>query len=233
MRYKSRAIALSYIKHGEGSIIYKMLTEEKGLQSFIIKGVRSKGAKKRLNLFEPLQISNINATFLPKKNLQQLIDINLAPCHANINIKKKLIAIFIAEVVSKILREREIEKPLFQFLWQLRIDLALCEEDEPNLPILFMIKLSKHMGFYPLNKKEGDRYFNLELGEFTNSNNGLNYYINEKNSHYLNALLKKQKIKIPYSNRRELLLALINYYKLQHHELKNITSHLIIESLRV
>ncbi len=90
MRYKSRAIALNYIKHGEGSIISKMLTEEKGLQSFIIKGVRSKGAKKRLNLFEPLQLSNINATFLAKKNLQQLIDINLAPCHANINIKKKL-----------------------------------------------------------------------------------------------------------------------------------------------
>ena len=88
------------------------------------------------------------------------------------------------------------------------------------------------MGFYPLNKKEESAYFNLELGEFTNSTEQLNYYINQENSYYFNALLNKQKITIPYSNRKQLLLDLIDYYKLQHHELKNMTSHLIIESLR-
>ncbi len=47
MKYSSRAIALSYIKHGESSIIAKIFTEEKGLQSFIIKGVRNKKSKKK------------------------------------------------------------------------------------------------------------------------------------------------------------------------------------------
>ena len=75
-------------------------------------------------------------------------------------------------------------------------------------------------------------YFNLELGEFTNSPKQLNYYINQENSHYFKALLNKQKIVIPYTNRNQILLNLIDYYRLQHHELKNITSHLIIESLR-
>ena len=88
------------------------------------------------------------------------------------------------------------------------------------------------MGFYPLDKEDGGTYFNLELGEFTNSSERLNYYINEENSRYFKALLNKQKITIPYTNRNQLLLNLIDYYKLQHHELKNMTSHLIIESLR-
>ena len=35
------------------------------------------------------------------------------------------------------------------------------------------------------------------------------------------------------ASRNQLLLDLIDYYKLQHHELKNMSSHLIIESLRV
>jgi hypothetical protein len=87
------------------------------------------------------------------------------------------------------------------------------------------------MGFYPLYKKDG-AYFNLEIGEFTNSDKLLNYYINEENIHYFKALLNKQKIIIPYINRNQILLNLIDYYKLQHHELKNMTSHLIIESLR-
>ena len=50
MKYKSRAITLTYIKQGESSIISKIFTEKHGLQSFIIKGVRSKRAKKKLGL---------------------------------------------------------------------------------------------------------------------------------------------------------------------------------------
>ena len=234
MKYSSRAIALSYIKHGESSIIAKIFTEEKGLQSFIIKGVRNKKSKKKLGLFQALQLSNINATYLPKKSLQYLTDISLlnSQMQEGINMKKNFLSLFVAEVTSKILQENEADKPLFQFLWNLKNALTTSNEIDPNFPILFMIDLSKYMGFYPLNKKENSSYFNLELGEFTNSTEQLNYYINQENSHYFKALLNNQKISIPYANRNQLLLDLIDYYKLQHYELKNITSHLIIESLR-
>lgn len=234
MKYKSRAIALSYIKHGESAIIAKVFTEEKGLQSFIIKGVRDKKSKKNLGLFQALQLSNINATYLPKKSLQYLTDISLlnSQTQKGINMKKNFLSLFVAEITSKILHENEVDKPLFQFLWNLKNALASSSEIDPNFPILFMIDLSKYMGFYPLNKEKNSIYFNLELGEFTNSTEQLNYYINQENSHYFKALLNKQKITIAYDNRNQLLLDLIDYYKLQHHELKNITSHLIIESLR-
>ena len=234
MKYKSRAIALSYIKHGESSIISKVFTEEKGLQSFIIKGLRNKKSKKNIGLFQALQLSNINATYLPKKNLQYLTDISLlnSQIQEGINMKKNFISLFVAEVTAKILHENEIDKPLFKFLWDLKNTLAVSNEIDPNFPILFMIDLSKYMGFYPLNKEENSPYFNLELGEFTSSTEQLNCYINQQNSHYFKSLLNKQKVIIPYVNRKQLLLDLIDYYKLQHHELKNMTSHLIIESLR-
>lgn len=234
MKYSSRAIALSYIKHGESAIIAKVFTEEKGLQGFIIQGVRSEKSKKKLGLFQALQLSNINATYLPKKGLQYLIDISLlnSQTQEGVNMKKNFLSLFVAEAASKILHENEVDKPLFQFLWNLKTALASSNEIDPNFPIIFMIDLSKYMGFYPLNKEETSVYFNLELGEFTNNTEQLNYYINQENSHYFKALLKKQKITIPYKNRNQLLLDLIDYYKLQHHELKNMTSHLIIKALR-
>ena len=147
--------------------------------------------------------------------------------------KKNFLSLFVSEAASKILHENEVDKPLFQFLWNLKTALDSSNEIDPNFPIIFMIDLSKYMGFYPLNKEEASIYFNLELGEFTNSTKRLNYYINKENSRYFKALLNKQKITIPYAIRNQLLLDLIDYYKLQHHELKNMTSHLIIESLRV
>lgn len=67
MKYKSAAISLTYIKNGESSIISKILTKEMGLQTFFVKGVRSKNSKKKLSLFEPLKLLHIDASF-DKKN---------------------------------------------------------------------------------------------------------------------------------------------------------------------
>ncbi len=235
MRYKSRAIALSYIKHGETSIISKLLTEEKGLQSFIIKGVRSKKSKKKLGFFQPLQFSEINATHLPKKGLQYLNEISPVQAEdlSNTNIKKSLLFLFIAEVISKIAQEDEVDKQLFSFIWNLKIELSNTELIDPNFPLIFLLKLSDFLGFMPSQENIDANYFNLESGKFTNKiNHNSLLFINQEDTSHFKSLLNNVEISIPYPNRNKLLLHLIKYYKLQHHELKNMTSHIIIESLR-
>ena len=234
MKYKSRAIALSYLKQGESSIIAKIFTEEKGLQSFIVKGVRAKKSKKKLGLFQPLQLLSINATHLTKNSLQYISEIALEHTQITdgIDMKKNFLSIFVAEVISKVLLETEKDKALFRFIWELKIDLNSLEKINPNFPLIFLIRLSEYLGFSPSKEEINGAYFNIELGGFTNNNQQLNYYIEKDNSTYLRELLENKDINIPYQNRNEILLHLIQYYKLQHHELKNMTSHLIIESLR-
>ena len=234
MKYKSRAIALSYLKQGESSIIAKIFTEEKGLQSFIVKGVRAKKAKKKLGLFQPLQLLNINATHITKNSLQYISEISIAHNQVSdgIDMKKNFISIFVAEVISKVLLETEKDKALFKFIWELKNNLSNYEEINPNFPLIFLIGLSEQLGFLPSKDQIDGDYFNLEFGEFTNNQQQLNHFIKKDNSYYLRKLLENKDINIPYKNRNEILLHLIQYYKLQHHELKNMTSHLIIESLR-
>ena len=234
MKYKSRAIALSYLKQGESSIISKIFTEEKGLQSYIVKGVRAKKSKTKLGLFQPLQLLSINATHLPKNSLQYISEIALEHTQIidGIDMKKNFLSIFVAEVISKVLLETEKDKALFKFIWELKIDLNSLEKINPNFPLIFLIRLSEYLGFSPSKEEINGAYFNIELGGFTNNNQQLNYYIEKDNSTYLRELLENKDINIPYQNRNQILLHLIQYYKLQHHELKNMTSHLIIESLR-
>ena len=234
MKYKSRAITLKYLKHGESSIIAKIFTEEKGLQSFIVKGVRTKKTKKKLGLFQPLQLLNINASHFPKKNLQYINEIGLEHNQIDdkIDMKKKFISIFIAEVVSKVLLETETDKALFKFIWDLKKTINNLKKISPNFPLIFLISLSEYLGFSPSKDEVNGEYFNMELGGFANNKQQLNYYIEKDNSLHLRELLENKDIDIPYINRNQILLQLIQYYKLQHHELKNMTSHLIIESLR-
>ena len=234
MKYKSRAIALTYQKHGESSIITKICTEEKGIQVFIVKGVRAKKAKNKLGLFQPLQLISVNASNLTKNNLQYISEIGLVHKQINyrIDIKKNFLSIFVADVISRVLLETEKDKALFKYIWKLKTDLNSTEKINPNFPLIFLIKLSEYLGFLPSKEETKGIYFNLELGEFTNNRQQLNYYIEKDNSIYLRGLLENKGVKIPYQNRNQILLNLIQYYKLQHHELKNMTSHLIIESLR-
>ena len=234
MKYKSRAIALSYLKQGESSIIAKIFTEEKGLQSFIVKGVRAKKAKKKLGLFQPLQLLNINATHITKNSLQYISEITIAHNQVSdgIDMKKNFISIFVAEVISKVLLETEKDKALFKFIWELKNNLSNYEKINPNFPLIFLIGLSEQLGFLPSKDQIDGDYFNLEFGEFTNNQQQLNHFIKKDNSYYLRKLLENKDINIPYKNRNKILLHLIQYYKLQHHELKNMTSHLIIQSLR-
>lgn len=234
MKYKSRAITLTYIKQGESSIISKIFTEKHGLQSFIIKGVRSKRAKKKLGLFQPLQLVDINATLIPKKGLQYLAEITIIETISTdkINMNKNFLAIFIAEISSKVLQENEQNSGLFKFVWEIKQKLYNANTIDENFALLFMLNLSKYLGFFPSTENINAPFFNLETGEFSGKAFNLNIYLTEEKTTMLKHLLLGKKINIPQELKSELLKDIIQYFRLHHYNLSNITSHLIIESLR-
>ena len=119
MNYKSKAIALTYRKQGESSIICKIFTEKKGLQTFIIKGVRSSKSKKKLALFQALQLVKINATYSDKRGLQYLQEISVDEPAAieKVNMHKNFVSIFIAEITAQVLQENDQNIALFNFIW--------------------------------------------------------------------------------------------------------------------
>ena len=234
MKYKSRAITLTYIKQGESSIISKIFTEKHGLQSFIIKGVRSKRAKKKLGLFQPLQLVDINATLIPKKGLQYLAEITIIETISTdkINMNKNFLAIFIAEISSKVLQENEQNSGLFKFVWEIKQKLYNANTVDENFALLFMLNLSKYLGFFPSTENINAPFFNLETGEFSGKSFNMNIYLTEEKTTVLKHLLLGKKINIPQELKSELLKDIIQYFRLHHYNLSNITSHLIIESLR-
>jgi DNA repair protein RecO (recombination protein O) len=235
MNYKSKAITLTYSKQGESSIICKIFTEQQGLQTFIIKGVRSSKSKKKLGLFQALQLVKINATYSEKRGLQYLSEISVDEPIANekVNMHKNFIAVFIAEITAKVLQENEQNIPLFNFIWNTKRELYLTDNLSDNFVLLFMLNLSKHLGFYPSIDNVNATYFNLETAEFSNDSLNLNIYLDKEKSTILKSLLQGKEVKIEQKIKSELLKDIMQFFHLNHYNLQNITSHLIIESLRV
>lgn len=235
MNYKSKAITLTYSKQGESSIICKIFTEQQGLQTFIIKGVRSSKSNKKLGLFQALQLVKINATYSEKRGLQYLSEISVDEPIANekVNMHKNFIAVFIAEITAKVLQENEQNIPLFNFIWNTKRELYLTDNLSDNFVLLFMLNLSKHLGFYPSIDNVNATYFNLETAEFSNDSLNLNIYLDKEKSTILKSLLQGKEVKIKQKTKSELLKDIMQFFHLNHYNLQNITSHLIIESLRV
>ena len=93
-----------------------------------------------------------------------------------------------------------------------------------------LIELSNHLGFYPNVSNHQKKYFNLDLGEFSDQKSP--YSISNKNKEYLCALIKDKTTNIPYDNRKKLMVNLQQYYKLHHYDINNMKTQKVIESFR-
>tara|TARA_B100000902_G_C27074845_1_gene795862 strand:+ start:146 stop:850 length:705 start_codon:yes stop_codon:yes gene_type:complete len=231
--YSCRSISLNYIKYGETSIIAKLFTEKKGLQSFIIKGIRSVNSKKKLVCFQPMQLAKITANYFDKKNLQNLKNISIykKDISINQNPKKILLSLFISEVLSKLLRDNVEDKKLFEYVWKTKEDIISNDIKDKNFVLLFLLNISVFFGFPPLKKNMSYPFFDMKKGMFVKEKSSNT--ISEESSCYLKSLLLYEECSLNREKRKNLLDIIINYYKIQEHELKNLTSHLIIDSILV
>ena len=234
MKTRSRGVGIKYYKHGESSIIAKILTEEYGMLSFIAKGVRSKNSKKKISHFEPLKLVSIDFTLKPKNSLHFLSDITFEKTFVSLEkqMTKNFLAVYIAEILLCICQEGEKNKTLFDFVWSTSDELFSKNSIEKNLILKFMLKTTHYLGFFPDTKTLGENYFDLESGSFVNSKLLKGLYMSKENTFILSNLLKNKELDISKSEQDNFLDEFFQYFKIHHYNLDKVTSHKVIRSLR-
>ncbi|RLD40345.1 MAG: DNA repair protein RecO [Bacteroidetes bacterium] len=234
MQTKTEAIVLKAFKYSETSIIAKIYTKEFGLLSFMVHGVRKKKSKFSASFFQPLQILNLEIKYKTKSNLHAIQDLSLSEGIQSIysNIIKSSIAFFLAEVISKTVREEETNDKLFYFLQNSIVFLEEADEGSiSNFHIIFLISLSKHLGFYP--KYSDNKYFNIYTGGFENTYNS-QYCFDEKESQYFGQLMKlnysnSQELRLSKEERKEILSGILRFYHIHLPEMGEIKSLEVLE----
>ncbi|MGF1635868.1 MAG: DNA repair protein RecO [Cyclobacteriaceae bacterium] len=156
MLFKTRAIALSYIRYKESSIIAKFYTELFGIQTYIVNSIRTTKSRNRIALFQPLTLLELVVYKNPAKDIQRISEIKCRlPFHSiPFSIKKSAIALFITELLGKTLTNEEENEELFSY-----IDYAVAKLDEiesgaENFHLQFMLGLCRYLGFEPTSTQE-------------------------------------------------------------------------------
>jgi DNA repair protein RecO (recombination protein O) len=166
---KTRGIVLHTTKYGESSLVVHCYTEQFGRQTFMAKGVRKSRKQNRSNLFQPLFILDFEVYHKDSREIQMVKEVSRAVSLNSLpfDITKSTQAIFMAEVLYRVIREEEPNPVLAKFLINTIQYLDTMEEASPDFHIIFMFNLSRHLGFYPQNNyEEGSVFFNLASGRF-------------------------------------------------------------------
>ncbi|QRR02609.1 DNA repair protein RecO [Dyadobacter sandarakinus] len=151
MLFKTRGIVLSYIRYRESSIIARVYTEEFGMQTYVVNGVRSsKSRGNRIALYQPLTLLDM---VVYHKNKEDTIHrLSEVKCYAPFltlpyDIVKSGLALFITEILGKSLREEESNVPLFQFIEDAVLYLDKADSGFENFHIQFLMQLASYLGF--------------------------------------------------------------------------------------
>lgn len=149
MIFKTRGIVFRFTKFQETSIIVTIFTDRFGLQSYMVNGVRSKSAKNKIALYQPLTLLNLVVYHREHANIERIREVScLHPYHTlTSDIRKSTQAMFLAEILNKTVKEESHTAEVFDFIATSLITLDSLPARYENFHLLFLLKLSRFLGF--------------------------------------------------------------------------------------
>ena len=153
MLHKTKGIVLNHLKYGENKLVTNIYTETHGRKAFLIHGLHGHKSKFHPTFFQPLTLLDLEVNINPKRELQQVKEINFDYSFQAIpyDNTKRAIALFLAEILFKTLKEEESNKSLFNYLFHAIQLLDAKETGIANFHLVFLMNLTKYLGFYPIN----------------------------------------------------------------------------------
>jgi len=211
MLKKTKAIVLFTLKYNDSSLIVHTFTEGDGRMSFWLRIPKNSKAKVKNVLFQPLSILELDID-VSKHGLSHIKEArSISPFNSiPFDPLKLSVAIFLAEYLSKVLREETQNKSLFAYLEYSIRWLDGTEEIPANF----------HLVFYPNleNYHQGD-FFDLENGCFVSTQPIHGQFVHGQQAKHILTLMRMNYatmhlFKMNRVERNEILDMLLKYYSI-------------------
>ncbi len=162
----TQAILLHQIKYGESSNIVTLYSACNGKQSFFCK----RNTKQNQHILLPFTLSEIEYYHAQKKEILYLKKMSYAYPTMNIvlDVRKRNIALFLAELLHRTIQEKECNPSLFTFIQSSILLLENLQYGIANFHLYFMVELIKKLGISPQSERMQEELFHIDKGVFTN-----------------------------------------------------------------
>ncbi len=168
--YKGRGVVLHTLKYGDSSMVVYLLTDVGGRRSYMVQGVRSRsGRGSKLALFQPMFPVEFEGLESSRQQMHRFRAVRTAFSLQSLpfDVRKSTMALFMAEVLYRLVRESEPNEALFDFVWGSVGALDAMQEGVANFHLWFLAGLSRFLGFCPGNEYMPGAWFDIREGLFT------------------------------------------------------------------
>jgi len=239
MLYKTRGIVLHSIPYNDRYYIIYMYTEAFGRASYLVSRSRGKKSTVSKALFMPLSILDMEVEHKNKRDLHRIRETKLCFPFNELftDPVKNVVALFLAEVVLRVVKETEPDPRLFDYLCRSIQLLEISEKGIANFHLVFLLQLLSYLGVFPNTEGyEEGAYFDMQNGIFQRHLPSHRHYLNREESQVFARLFR-----ISYENmslysfsrqeRVDIIHRILEYYRLHLPEVGELKSVSIMQTL--
>ena len=236
--YKARGIVLGTLKYGEKGVIAHLLTDVCGRQSYMIQGVRPTAKGSKMALLQPMFTLEFEGLTSTKMSMHRMKDIvpGMVLQSTPFDVRKSTMALFMAEVLYRLVKESEESSGLFDFVWGSVAALDALEEGIANFHLWFLANLSRPLGFSPDNEYIDGAWLDIRDGHFTPNALIPSFALSPENARILHDMLECDvrylgEIGLNRTERVEFLEAMLKYYSYHLDSIRNVESIRVLKEV--
>ncbi len=217
--YKGRGVVLHTLKYGDSSMVVYLLTDVGGRRSYMVQGVRSRnGRGSKLALFQPMFPVEFEGLESPRQEMHRFKEVRAGFTLREMpfDVRKSTMALFMAEVLYRLVRECEPNATLFDFVWSSVGALDAIERGVANFHLWFLVHLCRLLGFQPGNAYTPGAWFDIREGEYVRTRPAHTACMTQACSQLLDEMLhadvrRLEQIALSHTERTEFLNAMLVY----------------------
>lgn len=239
MLHKTQGLVLNTINYNEKYILVHVFTESFGRVTYMVSKTKSRNTKVPRSLFSPLALLDLEVDHQASRNIQRIREVRSTFHFIDIptHMSKTSMAFFLSEFLSRVLKDINDSKHLFRFLHQSIRVLEMTDNSIANFHLVFMLKLSQFLGFYPnLQDYTANNYFDMMNAEFVSTQPLHRHYLNRQESAALSRLAR-----ISYTNMHKFVFSrkeritiinqILEYYRLHLYDFPPLKSLDVLHEL--
>jgi DNA repair protein RecO (recombination protein O) len=205
----------------------------------MVSKAKGKNTKAPKSLFSPLAILDLEVEHQASRDIQRVREARSELFLYDISgsLSKTSMAFFMSEFLSRVLRDTNDSQLLFSFLEQSVQILEITDKSIANYHLVFMLKLSHFLGFYPnLEEYRENSLFDMINGEFVTHQPLHKHFLNRTDSKALSLLARisfenMHRFVFSRQDRINIINKILEYYRVHLYEFPALKSLDVLHEL--
>lgn len=233
MLVNCQGIVFKSYKFQDTSLIVKIFTSSHGVQTFMVKGIRSVKANGKASLFQPGVLLDMIMYYQENKNFKGLREYRASHLYSSslFDIRKSSVLIFLMEIIELCIHGEESNDAMFDFVYSALVKLDK-EEFRAVFHIEFLLEFMQHLGIYPNgHARDLNPYFSIKEGGFVNHKSSFPYEINTEDSASFSKALEGRAEAMLKKERKVVMDIILRYFSYHLDNFGEIKSLKVLESV--